>query len=131
MRLFLLALLATPAVTYFVYRLAKGLGFLDPPVSKEHEYRRTVSTALYAFLLFLPVFFYGYEKGWPRIWRIFAVVNGVVLLFFAVIGTVTAVRLWRLRHPEDLPAPSGTAPAGTESALSDIKIRQVPPENPS
>ncbi len=131
MRLFLLALVAAPAVTYFIYRLARGLGFLDPPVSKEHEYRRTVSAALYAFLLFLPIFFYGYEKGWPRVWRIFAVVNGVVLLFFAVIGTGTAVRLWRLRHPEDLPAPPEAVRAAAESGLPGVEIRQAPPENPS
>src|SRR5262249_61320788 len=50
MRLFILALLAAPAFTYFVYRLARGLGFLEPAVDKQHEYRRTILTALFAFL---------------------------------------------------------------------------------
>ena len=32
MRLLVLALLATPALTLVIYRFAKGLGFLDPPI---------------------------------------------------------------------------------------------------
>ncbi len=108
MRLFMFALIATPAITYLVYRLARGLGYLDPPASKEHEHRRTVTVALWAFLAFLPTFFYGYEKNWPRVWAIFGVVNGVALLFFAAMGAAAAVRLWRLRHPTQ--TPEGPAP---------------------
>jgi hypothetical protein len=53
MRLLMLALIATPAITYLIYRLARGLGFLDPPASKEQELRRTIMVALYAFLVFV------------------------------------------------------------------------------
>jgi hypothetical protein len=116
MVLFSIALLVAPALTYLIYRLAKGLGYLDPPATKEQEYRRTVSASLYAFLLFLPVFIYGYEKGWPRIWVIFAAVNGIVLFLFAVIGSRTAMRLWKLRHPE---------------SDADREARRNPPEDPS
>lgn len=98
--LFLLALLVTPPLAFLVFRLAKGLGYLDPPASKEQEYRRTVSAALYAFLLFLPIFIYGYEKGWPRVWVFFAILNGIALFIFAGIGIQTGRLLWKLRHPK-------------------------------
>ena len=39
---FLVALLAAPAAGYLVYRLARGLGFLDPPIDLQHELRRTI-----------------------------------------------------------------------------------------
>jgi hypothetical protein len=110
MRLLVLALLATPALTYLVYRLAKGLGFLDPPSDRQHEYRRTILTALFAFLLFLPILLFGYANDWPRVWRIFGVVNGLALIFFAGMGALAARRLWRLRHP------GGDAAAGKEAA---------------
>src|SRR5262249_13938604 len=51
--LFVLALLAAPALAWGVYRLAKELGFLDPPWNPEHEERRTIIASLYALLLFL------------------------------------------------------------------------------
>jgi len=54
MRLLMLSLLAAPALTFLVYRLAKGLGFLEPPRDQQQEYRRTILTALFAFVLFLP-----------------------------------------------------------------------------
>jgi len=131
-RLFLLVLLVTPALTYLVHRVAKGLGYLDPPASKEHEYRRTVSAALYAFLLFLPVFLYGWEKGWPRIWAVFGVVNGLVLLVFAATGVVNGVRLWKLRHPQEIAVPSaGAGPLAGHSPVLDLDVRGNPPENPS
>lgn len=113
--LFLLALLVTPPLAYLVFRLAKGLGFLDPPASKEQEYRRTVSAALYAFLLFLPIFIYGYEKGWPRVWVFFAILNGIALFFFAGIGIQTGRLLWKLRHPKKPDADPNAEGASPES----------------
>jgi hypothetical protein len=104
MRYFVLALAASPFLTYFVYRLAKGLGFLDPPWNKEHEYRRTIVAAMYAFILFLSVFLFGHANAWPRVWAIFGVVNGVALVLFAAMGVSAAWKLWRLRHPTAAPA---------------------------
>jgi hypothetical protein len=100
MRWLVLALLAAPALTFAVYRLAKGLGFMDPPWNKEHEYRRTIIAAVYAVLLFLPIFLFGYSNSWPRVWWMFGVINALALLVFAVMGLTAVVRLWRLRHPE-------------------------------
>ncbi|HEY4230956.1 MAG TPA: hypothetical protein VGO79_12365 [Thermoanaerobaculia bacterium] len=116
MRLFVLALLVAPVLTFFVYRLARGLGFLDPPRDRQQEYRRTILTALFAFVLFLPILLFGFANDWPRIWRIFGVINAVALALFALIGGVAALRLWRLRHPpEDAGAAAG-APETDEAA---------------
>jgi carbon starvation protein CstA len=113
MRLFVLALLVAPVLTFFVYRLARGLGFLDPPRDRQQEYRRTILTALFAFVLFLPILLFGFANDWPRIWRIFGVVNALALAFFALIGGLAALRLWRLRHPaEDAAAPETDEAAG-------------------
>ena len=95
-----LAIVAAPAVAYLVFRLARGLGFLDPPMNLEHELRRTITLALYTLLLFLAIFLFGWGKGWPRAWIIFAVVNGLALVAFAAVGSIAGVRLWKLRHPE-------------------------------
>ena len=57
----LAAAVAAPAVAFLVSRLARGLGFLEPPADKQQEYRRTIVVALFALLLFLPVLFYGFE----------------------------------------------------------------------
>lgn len=97
----LFALLAAPAIAYLVFRLAKVLGFLEPPADEQHRLRRTIVLALYAFLVFLPVLLYGFERRWPRAWVIFGVLNGAALLFFAGGGIWAAVRLWRLRHPRE------------------------------
>ncbi|MFN2385406.1 MAG: hypothetical protein ABR576_03835 [Thermoanaerobaculia bacterium] len=122
MRLLVLVLIATPAITYLIYRLARGLGFLDPPATKEQEHRRTIMVALYAFLVFLPTLVYGYEKGWPRVWAIFGVVNALALTFFAALGTLSAVKLWRLRHGEgSREAPS--SPARSDSLLPDVDLQ--------
>jgi hypothetical protein len=107
------ALAAAPAFAWIVYRLARGLGFLEPPADRQHELRRSIVVAIYAFLLFLPVLFYGFEKRWPRAWVIFGVVDGLALLFFAASGAWAARALWKLRHAEAvLPEP---APAGAEA----------------
>ena len=108
MKWFLLAVLAAPLVSYLIYRLAKGLGFLDPPWNAEHEQRRTIVAALYAFLLFLSIFLFGYANAWPRVWALFGVVNAITLLVFVGLGATAARRLWRLRHPKTEPA----APTG-------------------
>jgi len=97
---FLVALLISPAVAYGIYRLARGLGFLDPPVDRQHELRRTIAVSLYPFLLLLPVAIYGFEKGWPRAWILFGIVDTLALLFFSASGIWAALRLWKLRHPE-------------------------------
>ncbi len=104
-RNFALAVAAAPFLTYFVYRLAKGLGFLDPPWNREHEERRTIVVALFAFLLFASVFLFGHANAWPRVWAVFGVINAVALLFFAATGALAARRLWKLRHPGAQPAP--------------------------
>ncbi|MGH9399748.1 MAG: hypothetical protein ACRD00_05225 [Thermoanaerobaculia bacterium] len=107
----LLALLSAPALAYLVFLLARGLGFLDPPLSPEHELRRTITLALYALLLFLSIFLFGWGRGWPRAWIVFAVVNGLALAAFAAIGVVAGARLWKLRHPE--PASGQPPPEGS------------------
>ena len=117
MRLLVLALLAAPALTYVVYRLSKGLGFLEPPLNKEHEYRRTILAALFALLLFLPILLFGFANAWPRVWWIFGIVNGLALLAFALMGGAAAFRLWRLRHPED--AVPAAVPAAEESGADN------------
>ncbi|HEY3204543.1 MAG TPA: hypothetical protein VGL03_12895 [Thermoanaerobaculia bacterium] len=99
-RYFILALVASPFLSYGIYRLAKGLGFLDPPWNKEHEHRRTIVVALFAFVLFFSIFLFGYSNAWPRVWAVFGVINGIALLIFAAVGLIAARRLWRLRHPE-------------------------------
>ena len=106
MRWLVLAIVAAPALTYGVYRVAKGLGFLDPPWNREHEYRRTIVVAMYAFLIFLPVFLFGYANAWPRVWAMFGLVNALALLVFAALGGVAAWRLWKLRHPTSAPVPA-------------------------
>lgn len=107
----LLALFAAPAVAWLVYRLAKALGFLDPPVDQQHEHRRTIIVALYAFLLFLPVLIFGFGRGWPRAWILFGIFNALVLVFFAWAGIRAAVRLWKLRFPPPaLPEPAEPHP---------------------
>jgi hypothetical protein len=97
---FLVTVLAAPGAGYFVYRVARGLGFLDPPVDRQHELRRTILVSLYCFLLFLPVAIYGFEKGWPRVWILFGILLSLTLVFFAAGGILAGVRLWRIRHPQ-------------------------------
>jgi len=118
--LFLLALIAAPALAYLVFRLARELGFLDPSRDLQHEYRRTIAVALYALLLFLSIFLFGWGKGWPRAWIIFGVVNGLALVVFAAVGTVAGIRLWKIRHP-----------APPEPASSDDTSEVPPAEEPS
>ncbi len=100
--LLLTAVLASPVLTYLVYRAAKGLGFLDPPADRQHELRREILAALYALLIFLPVFLFGWERRWPRVWIIFGVLSGLALVFFAASGFVSARSLWKIRHKEGL-----------------------------
>jgi hypothetical protein len=96
--LLLAAIVASPVIAYLIYRAAKVLGFLDPPVDRQHELRRQILAALYAFLIFLPVFLFGWERRWPRIWIAFGVVSGLALVFFAASGLVCARSLWKLRR---------------------------------
>ena len=100
MAFLLLALLAAPALAYLAFRIARELGFLDPPMSPQHEQRRTIVLALYALLLFLSIFLFGWGKGWPRAWIIFGVVNGLALIAFAAIGILAGLRLWKLRQKQ-------------------------------
>jgi hypothetical protein len=112
--LLLAAIVASPVAALLVHRLAKELGFLDPPVSKEQELKRGVLVAVYALLVFLPVFLFGWERRWPRAWVAFGVMSGAALVFFAAGGAVAASRLWKLRHPaprDEAAAPAGTGPA--------------------
>lgn len=96
----LVAVAASPAIAYLTYWLAKELGFLDPPRDAQHAYRRAIVLSLYCFLLFFPVFLYGFEKGWPRAWIVFGIINGLALIVFGTVGVWSVVRLWKVRHPE-------------------------------
>ena len=79
-----IAVAASPAFAWIVYRLAKELGFLDPPMNRRARAPpRTIVVAIYAFFLFLPVLFYGFEKRWPRAWVLFGFVDGLALAVFA------------------------------------------------
>ena len=117
MRWLILAILAAPALTYGIYRLGRELGFFDPPWNREHEYRRTIVVALFAFLLFLPVFLFGWAAAWPRVWAMFGVVNALALAAFAALGGTAAWKLWKLRHPE--PSPVRAEDAAAPAAASD------------
>jgi hypothetical protein len=96
----LAAAVAALAVAFLVYRLARGLGFLDPPADKQHEYRRTIVIAVYALLLFLPVLFYGFEKRWPGAWVLFGIATGLALAVTGAVAIRSVFVLWRLRHPK-------------------------------
>jgi hypothetical protein len=109
MRSLVLAFVVAPFVVYGVYRLARGLGFLDPPWNPEHEQRRTIVAAIYALLLFLCIFLWGYANAWPRVWAIFGLVNAVALVFFLGLGALAARRLWKIRHPAPGVAPAAGA----------------------
>jgi drug/metabolite transporter superfamily protein YnfA len=115
-RNFALAVAAAPFLTYFLYRLAKELGFLDPPWNREHEERRTIVVALFAFVLFASIFLFGHANAWPRVWAIFGVINAVALLFFAATGALAARRLWKIRHPKAEPS---TAPTPASTPVSE------------
>jgi len=107
----LVAVAASPAIAFLTYRLARELGFLDPPRDQQHEYRRSIILSIYCFLLFLPVLLFGFDRGWPRLWVLFGIVNGLALLTFGFFGVWAAVRLWRLRHPELEESPIAESPA--------------------
>ena len=109
MRSLVLAFIVAPFVVYGVYRLARGLGFLDPPWNPEHEQRRTIVATIYALLLFLCIFLWGYANAWPRVWAIFGIVNAVALVFFLGLGILAARRLWKIRHPAPGAAPAARA----------------------
>lgn len=108
-KFFVLALVLAPVLAWGVYRLARELGFLDPPWNAEHEERRTIIAALYALMLSLCVFLFGYANAWPRVWAAFGIVNALSLVFFAAVGARSIVRLWKLRHPT-APLPESPAP---------------------
>ena len=128
MRWLVLAVVLAPAAAWGVYRLAKELGFLDPPWNAEHEQRRTIVVALFAFLLLLPIFLFGWAAAWPRVWAMFGVVNGAALVVFAALGLTAVRRLWRLRHAAAEPAPVSSAPAGPDQG--DADARPSPSEKP-
>lgn len=128
MTLLILALVATPFATWGVYRLAKGLGFLDPPWNAEHEHRRTIVVALFAFVLFFSVFLFGHANAWPRVWAIFGIVNAVALFFFGATGVVAARRLWKLRHPT--PEAETSPPAVEAADAASASASASPAEKP-
>lgn len=114
----LVVIAASPAIAYLIYRLAKELGFLEPPRDRQHEYRRSIALSLYCFLLFLCALLFGFEKGWPRVWIFFGIINGLALMVFGFAGVWSAMRLWKLRHPEP-PEPQVQDEPETES-LRDL-----------
>jgi hypothetical protein len=116
MRSLVLAFVVAPFLVYAVYRLARGLGFLDPPWNPEHEQRRTIVATIYALLLFLCIFLWGYANAWPRVWAIFGIVNAVALAFFLGLGIAAARRLWKIRHPA-ADVPPAPAAGGPESPI--------------
>ena len=117
-KFFVPALLLAPALAWGVYRLARELGFLDPPWNPEHEERRTIVASLYGLLLFVCIFLYGFASSWPRIWIVFGIANGLALVFFAAIGLRAVRRLWKLRHPA--PVPPADASAAEEPGPGDL-----------
>lgn len=108
------AIAAAPAFGWIVYRLAKDLGFLEPPIDKQHELRRTIVLAIYSCLLFLPVLIWGFERRWPGAWIIFGIIDGLALVFFAGSGIWAARALWKLRHAGSLLPEPDAAPAEPE-----------------
>ena len=116
----LVAIALSPLVAWGIYRLSKELGFLDPPMDKQHELRRTIIVSLYCFLLLLPTLLFGYERGWPRIWILFGIVNLVALGFFGVAGVMSMIRLWKIRHPE--PAVPEIAPIASEPDVGPLDL---------
>ncbi|HEY1434000.1 MAG TPA: hypothetical protein VGG65_01415 [Thermoanaerobaculia bacterium] len=108
-KFFALAVVLTPSLAWGVHRLAKELGFLDPPWNPEHEERRTIVASVYAVLLFLCVFLFGYANSWPRVWAYFGIVNALALVFFVALGLRSVGRLWKLRHPAPAREPSPDA----------------------
>jgi amino acid transporter len=115
------AVVAAPLFAWFVYRLARALGFLDPPFNQEHAERRTIVVAMWAFLLFFSVFLFGYASAWPRIWAAFGVVNGIALVVFAWLGVGAARRLWKLRHPAP-EAPPPPAAGGSSNGVGETPL---------
>ena len=116
------AIAASPAIAYLTYWLAKELGFLEPPRDAQHAHRRAIALSLYSLLLFFPVFLYGFERGWPRAWIVFGVVNALALFIFGAIGVWSALRLWKLRHPEPAEPPVAGAPEA--EPLTELPARQ-------
>ena len=110
--LLLAAVVASAAAAYLVYRAARELGFLEPPASREHALRREILAAVYALLIFLPIFLFGWERRWPRVWVVFGVATAAALVFFAVSGAVAARRLWRLRRERTPEAAAGDESPG-------------------
>jgi hypothetical protein len=118
--LLLAAVIGSPAAAYLVYRAARELGFLDAPASREHALRREILAAIYALLIFLPVFLFGWERRFPRVWIVFGVATAAALVFFAVSGAIAARALWKLRRagaggplPEIRPDAAPAGDAGT------------------
>jgi hypothetical protein len=136
----LVAIAASPAIAYLIYRLARELGFLEPPLDQQHEYRRSIVLSIYCFLLFLPVLLFGFDRGWPRVWVLFGIVNVLALLTFGFFGVWAAMRLWKLRHPElpdlriaDAPAANVVelpAPLASENILEDSTTSAPAPAEP-
>jgi hypothetical protein len=129
----LIGIAAAPPAAYLVYRLARALGFLEPPLDRQHELRRTIVLALYAFLAFLPVLIYGFGRGWPRAWILFGVANGLALVFFAASGIWAGVELWKLRHPEgdglQVTGDSGVAMGADRDGIVDHPLNTAADSN--
>ena len=104
----------------------KELGYLDPPVDRQHELRRTISAAVYASLLFLPVLVYGFGKGWPTAWILFGVLDGAALLFFAGSGLWAARELWNIRHPGPAMPAAGLEATAATSPPHDARLEAAP-----
>ncbi len=122
----LVALCVAGPLAYLAFRLARALGFLDPPLDEQQGHRRTIVVAIYAILIFLPVLIYGFEKGWPRAWIIFGIVNGLALLFFAAGAVWAGLRLRKLRNPGVSPSVPGGRPPETPPADLEIKHPEGP-----
>jgi hypothetical protein len=116
----LVALGISPLVAWGIYRLSRELGFLDPPVDKQHELRRTIIVSLYCFLLLFPTLLFGFSRGWPRIWILFGVINLLALGFFGVAGVLSVLQLWKLRHPA--PEPRDILPAVPDAEVGPLDL---------
>ena len=77
---------------------------------------------MYAFLIFLPIFLFGYANEWPRVWAVFGLINGLALLFFAALGIVAALAA--------LEAAASGGRAGSGGRRSPVAAATEPSEKP-
>jgi hypothetical protein len=118
--MFAAAMVLAVPISIGIQRVAKGLGFFDPPWNPEHRERRTIVASLYALLLTLPLLFLGALLGWPRMWKYLGIINALAAVVFLIAGALAARRLWRMRHTrgEGAAVPEPAPPAAGQDDTS-------------